>query len=478
MAEILSIIEPSIKKTLDQIVIDNNESLGENNPTPSNFVGNYYPYIVINDFEISETDLYSVNLSSKDFLPTVFIKFKDSTQYFSTKHFPLDGSVINLYIRANNRTDFNDIHINFEIINIQPIGNLMYVISGEMKVPNLYSDICKSFPQQSAFDTLIDISEDLQLGFTSNVDDTSDIMTWLNTFNTNKNFIQEVTKHSYLNVDSWFTSFIDTNYNLNFINVQDCFNKTKKIELSEAYDWRLSDFYGVETEHEKVPLLYTNAKEFSSKTRFIKSYQMFNNTANVYLTNGYKRKIQYFDEINDLYVNPIDFPADTTIEPFPKLNEYSGDSIIFKGRYITKDDNTVEKETINKKTYFEQYEKYKFFGKQNENVHDFYYLAKCQNYQNKEESSKIGMIVDLNGTDNSIYRYKTIYVVIFEYDSKRKSAFIDNQTEQIEGTLDKPILNTFLTDFYVISGIEWIYNNTGTMFQRLHLFKQSSNKPM
>ena len=477
MSEILSLTEPLIKKLLDDIIIDDNEYLGENNPTHSNFVGNYYPHIVINDFEISYSDLYSVNLTSKDFLPTVTIKFKDTSGYFSNKHFPLDGSVINLYIRANNRQDFNDIHINFELINIQPIGNLMYVLSGETKVPNLYTDVCKSYSQQSSFDTLMNVAEDLQLGFSSNVDDTSDIMTWLNTFNNNKKFIEDVTKHSYLDSNSWFTSFIDVHYNLNFINVQSCFN-INTIGISEAYDWRLPDFYGNSVDYEKVPLLYTNAREFSSKTRFIKNYQMFNNTANVYLTNGYKRKIQYLDEVNELYINPTDYPDDVTIEPFPKLNEYQGNNIIFKGRYVTKDDGSFVKETINNKTYFEQYEKYKYFGKQNENVHDYYYIAKCQNYQNKEEISKIGMVIDLNGTDNSIFRYKTIFVAICEYDTQRKSVFIENQPDQTDEKLDTPIINTFLTDFYVISGIEWIYNNGGTLFQRLHLVKQSSNKPM
>ena len=477
MSEILSITEATIRKTLDEISIDDNDYLGENNPTPSNFVGNYYPYIVINDFEISYDDLYSVNLDTRDFLPTVLIKFKDSSGYFSTKHFPLDGSTINLYIRANNRTDFNDIHINFEIINIQPIGNLTYVISGEMKVPNLYTDVCKSYQQKSSFDTLLDISEELQIGFSSNVTDTADIMTWINAFNTNKKFIQHTTSHSYLDENSWFVSFIDTYYNLNFINVQECFKNTEKLELSEVYDWKLPDFYGKDSQYEKLPLLYTNAREFSNKTRFIKSYQMFNNTANVYLSNGYKRKIQYYDEVNDVHINPTDFPEDATIEAFPKLNEYTGDNIIFKGRYILENDSLV-KEKINGKTLFEQYEKYTYLGKQNENVHDFYYIAKTQNYQNLQESSKIGMVIDLNGTDNSIFKYKTIYVVICEYDTQRKAVFIDNQPDQIDEKLDKPIINTFLTDFYVIYGIEWIYNKNGTMFQRLHLFKQSSNKPM
>ena len=48
------------------------------------------------------------------------------------------------------------------------------------------------------------LADELNLGFASNEDDTSDVMNWINAYDTHFKFIQDVTAHVYKDANSFF----------------------------------------------------------------------------------------------------------------------------------------------------------------------------------------------------------------------------------------------------------------------------------
>ena len=76
--------------------------------------------------------------------------------------------------------------------------------SGILRIPNFYAETCKSIKNKSSFEALLDIATDLKLGFVSNDVNLTDKMTWINPWNTNENFIKDIVKHSYKDVDSFY----------------------------------------------------------------------------------------------------------------------------------------------------------------------------------------------------------------------------------------------------------------------------------
>ena len=97
----------------------------------------------------------------------------------------------------------------------------IYTITGSLFIPGLYGDTIKALPKLKSIDALKKIATDLKLGFATNEESTNDEMTWINPNSTVANFIKNITDRAYKNETSFFTSFIDVNYILNFINVDE-----------------------------------------------------------------------------------------------------------------------------------------------------------------------------------------------------------------------------------------------------------------
>lgn len=463
---ILTITKPTLK--LDEISIidrESNASVQLPGVVPSKFVGSNMPFVVINGYEFTMSSLISFNMQVGSFIPTCRLTIGDTYTMFQGKHFPKDGDVISMYIRSKNEAVFKPIRIDFDIIRIDPSyytknteKAILFTIYGQMKIPGLFLEECKSYSSMNSFDVLHQISQDLELGFASNETLTEDIMNWINPYDTSLKFIKDVTSNSYKDEKSFFHSFIDQYYNLNFININGIFSTDTDVIESETYSNILPETVpGLTTDGDKSrsPHVLTNHLYYQGTSKYMVGFKMLNSSGNIFLRNGYKRYSQHFETSSDAYISEF-------VDPF--TTEGSDSQIHLKGRYLVQDEELKYEDILDK------YVKYKYLGKQdsseNGTVHKNYTFSNVLNYQNNEEIFKMGMVVDLSIADLSFYKFQRIPVVIYNYDPIAKNADTDT------GLSSTPEVNDFLSGFYLISDIEYIYKYPDPIRQRLYLIRR------
>lgn len=470
--QILTVTEPTIavdKMAIIDIEKDKNKVV--TSVKPSKFLGSYIPYVMINGHEFNLTSIKTFKLYNTGFMPTLDLSIIDETGMFQNKHFAKDGDVINFYIRANNEKDYKPIRIDFDILHISPGGGsnldnaIVFNINGQMKIPGLQLEESKAYTKNSSFDVLLKLSQELLLGFATNITDTKDKMSWICAYDTNKKFIYDVIANSYRDENSFFEGYIDPYYIFNFININGLFTVKDNVLESELYSTKMPDV-DIDAEENagssKVPLMLTNNAAFQGTSKYLVSYKMNNKSGDVFLKNGYKRYAQYFDSLSDTYSSEF-------VEPFS--TEGSDEQIHLKGRYVFKDGKKdPEPENITDK-----YIRYKFLGKQstgeNGNVHDNYMFSNILNKQNSTAVRKMGMICELPMADMTLFRHQRLPVLIYDYE------MIIKETNEVKenNEIKEPTLNKFLSGYYVIDGIEYSYKYSGPITQKLYLIRREFN---
>lgn len=487
---ILSIIEPDFTKIiLDEISIEDTESEEAKNQTSgdsisykaSSYEGAYIPTIFINSTKFEDPDLIYVKLDLSGKIPTISASFEDRGNKFSINS-PIDGDVISFYLRPPDENNQKPIRIDFNVTSISSnINTRIYNIYGEMKIPNFYREICKSFSDNTSINHLTDICEELGLGLASNETSTDDSMTRICAYDTYEIFIDDLVFTSYKDDDSFFDWYIDPYYFLCFVNIHKQFsiekNKPDMINISSSRPTSISynEDIGIEDSFEGE-LLLTNLNEMSGKNVYIKKYSINNNSGSAWKRNGYKRFAQWMNiekdkiEYQNIYIDPLTTPG------------AENDFILLKGRVS---DGDLYKKQI----------KYKWLGKQcsvvdGGFVHDNFHFSKLLNHQNLEEINKTTLEVEISGMNFYLYKYMRVPVSIYENsqgDSNKarlrgRNEILDEGNENpsdLEGsakiledgsrkdsnlsditqpTTEKDqIKNEFLSGFYVIKNIKYIY---------------------
>ena len=210
----------------------------------------------------------------------------------------------------------------------------------------------------------------------------------------------------------------------------------------------------------------------------ISSYNLHNSSGDVWMNNGYKRKLKYLNlnennnggatgGLEEFLVAPLNTPG--TEE----------NRIPLRGRSDDPD--------------WEFNNKAKYLGKQPseefENVHSNYMYAIASNMGNNDEIEKLYMDVELGAVNWSLYRYQRIPVTIYTQ-STIVSMDMENRDKQLgeneqptnnpegedeEVVYDEPsqmVKNEFLTGWYVISEITYKYNKGAQMVQNVKLLRR------
>ena len=482
---ILTIIEPTIE--LDELEIPDVESGTDNSDgdtmkeKPSKF-STMIPIIRINSYEVQGDRLEMFELDCTSFYPTCRFSFFDRDGLFTARFFPKDGDIIQLYIRSQgDETTFKPIRIDFTVEDIKPLGgggatntSPQLMVEGRMHVPDLFTEKVQ-FQDNTSWNSLSSIAEELKLGYASNVEDTTDQQIWTNPYDTAEKFIQDITSNSYLNDDSFFTAYIDPYYYLTFVDANKFFGQEDDLETSQMFQQNAMDTMGSGDQGDSeftFPNLLSNKLEFQGSARYIAKYQQVNKSGKISKNNGYKRYTQYWDlnakEFISEFVDPI-------------TNDTPGMIPVTKGRTINGEVEGPRENQV----------KFKFLGTQGDNVHDNYYYASIQNFQNLAEINKLGMVLELDTINPAILRYSRIYCLMFEFaqnvkgvltapendenapnDSQRRKATEDNAGS--DPNSQSGVINEYLSGFYVITGIEY-YLTKGPqaggagLKQRLHL---------
>lgn len=450
--KILKVSKPTIAiDQMDMLNTDDANAPIKSDTNKHKVAGAVYPLIQINKHQFDEQEVSSFQLDETGFIPTVRVVVESSDGLFLSKYFPKDGDPMSIWVRSK-MDEFAPIKCDFEITNVNAIPSMdssgdvqRFTVEGVLRVPGMYAEWCKSFGEKTSYEALQAVSKEIGLGFASNETVTNDKMRWLCAFDNYEKFIKDVTSASYKDDESFFTSFVDKYYYLNFVNMNNQFSE--EFNVDEALDMlNFSDDYITRSETQKfqTQLYLCNHRNLKGTGNYIKGYTLLNDAGRKVMDNGYRRFLQHYDPKASKV--PKDKYQSYFIEPLDTKG--TSDKILLKGR--TNED------------YFHKHNKYKWLGIQN-NSHENYMHALVQNWQNYQQVDKMKMRMYLGKCNFNLYRGQRIPVLILnEGNTKRQKATL--QPEQ--GETDQLSYDKFLTGYYMITGMVYTWDSQFPFFQQ------------
>ncbi len=480
---IFAITEPIIQ--LDPMQFQDLDE-NEGGPKLSRENGSWAPHIRINNFNILDTDIVSFTMSCTGFLPTVSFTFIDSKNFFHIDSLPRDGDSINIRISSRQEDTFKDIRIDFDITSIRgtagsnynPAARATYSVSGIMKIPRLMAEECSSYGRGDSFEHLRMIATKLELGFASNVKKCNDDMVRFNPYMSNLNFIQETITHSYIDDNSFQVGSIDPYYYLNFVNLNQVFNAPNEIEETLIHvfgsDFNKSPGNGNELNKIKSKLLLTNHTNLAGSSQYVTSQKIINSANSTSIANGYRRKLQYFE--NNSPENLVSFDnVKALTSDVDKMNDIDEP---LRGRR-----NEPRFEDEIKQKYVGRIDSHPTYG----NLHPNFFYSSVTNRINRNEVDKMKLEITLETVNPGLYRYMKIPVIMFhhEYTANTMNKFAKEFKEQKgfktvgsqygEDLADPENIQTideFLSGYYVIDEISYVYSTNATLYQKLVLLRR------
>lgn len=468
--------EPTIG--VDKIVVPTGER--QNAYTIPDRISYRIPLVVINNTYIDQFSINSFVLDYSGFLPTVTLEFIDSNNKMLSLNSMKDGSLIKIYIGGlGDERYYKPIRQDFVATDIKRIGggkqnmgdSIQYRVSGKLNVPIGYRKESWSNFQCTSQQELFNLSVYTGLGFATNFDiGTNDVMKWQNTPNTNYfDFMRDITSHACYSPNTFFTSFIDQFYVLNFVECHSLLShggdKTdvsamiygnvqyNEDTISEDKSVDMAFKYGEDDTNENKPgtrfnnpiqkqtyYYISNHECFNGWTNFIEEYVELSNGS--YATSdGYRRNIGYSDSnpgnwgMNSVKfsIPPIDnLRRDADTQKIQSLNGESTDGKITSDAYIpinivhlnneqyTKEDGGINNGGAGGVDDLSETESYTFYGNvDTTNTHKLYYFAKEQNEFQMNCMKRCGLRVKLQNYNPSITKFSRIWVDIYD---KNKSS--------------------------------------------------------
>lgn len=478
----IQIDEPTIKP--HKIVIPNKEKGEEQIKKEYNsFYGDesafysYLPLIEINKgFRVLQSNIINFKLNFTKFMPTLDLRIADPNAELKSKYYPTDGSIISIFISPyGNDSYYKCIRLDFIITMVSEVSSIRgsvisesvseFILRGELNVPELFYNR-NSYECGTSWESLRSISKQIGLGFVSNINNTNDSQLWLNGYKSIRSFIENISLHSYLDNESFFVSFIDSYYNLNFIEVSRLYSQFQENEKCWCYN---TTFYGEDNSEEmskndtinedeevlnewvgrrhKWWYELNNSRYLSAWTLYFDNYSEKNNSTST-LYDGYAKYIQSWD-----------WDKREKVEERISVINHNTDGMLplNKGKLVNGEPTELSKNMIS----------WEYLGETNEHMHNSYYLAEANNTLNISDMDKFGLVVDLPCINPSIVRYSRIKVIVFEKNDlaqmgltenpkmRSDSSFIKNNGEQIE-LVNYPELQSDTTPRFDLSTDEGI----------------------
>ncbi len=455
VSDIITIIDPSIDIQAQKLTDTDTSSLSDDDAQIKKLAGVMAPSIQINDATFEGHDIISMNVAINGFLPVIGLTISDNSGLFTSATYPKDGDVLMLFMNSTNR-DFKPIRIDFKIIDVKSCENedndvnmlrKTHRIDGIMNIPGLHNEGFESFKNLNSVDTLKTICNTLKIGFACNVKSTNDLMTRIRSAQTYASFIREILEYTYLNDKSFFTAFIDQYYFLNLIELNSRFVIDKEVDQSTITRITVGNFgkNSKDVNSINMPMCLTNHPNMADTPQFINSMNPFNNTGDVWLDNGYRTNVQFYDKDNqekkEYFIETLNTDGSQNMK-------------ILKGG--DNEDHTT-------------FQKYKFVGsQQNSNVHEKYMDSIVNNKLNVDEITKMGIDVVIQTLNPNLYRYQVLPVVLFMFDAQMKQIATKYPKEaSYDATVD-----TELSGYYVVSEINYFYNKHNKYSMSVRLLRR------
>jgi len=387
------------------------------------------PLIYFNDVQIDQVDNFV--LSSFGFLPTVRFDFVDTYSYFDNLRFPDDDARLKVFLRGDDPI-LRPIFCEFKILKFIKIGQKEYSVEGMLNVNFLYVTKIQSFSNLSSYDVFKEVARLSKLGFSSNISQTDDNMTWINPGNRVIDFLKEdVLNRSYRSDSSFMWGFVDFYYNLNLIDIQEQydFDISEQKGITTATFNKIIEDLGGSKQIGTTPLFLTNDRSASKSPLFFEEYKLFNSSTFRSIQKGYSNQITYYSHNEKSFLI------------------FDIDSINDENKLILKsEDDDFLKENIS----------FNWMGKLiEENAHENYLYSKIHNDFNLSEMQKIGLEVVMPNLNYNLYKFMKINV---------------NFTNQGIPMVN-PTFNKKLSGEYIIIDIK-ITLQDGVMKQKLMLVRR------
>lgn len=464
--DILQIFEPTMKlDVLSQIEFgagldDSERSLGGKNQISA--VGILYPLVKINNQPLNQNMIkFSLDLNGK--IPKIFITYSPPpTGVFVSSSYPKDGDIASLYL-SSGLQDYKPIRADFLITSIESMPSSfihssdagfgehqIFNISGEMRIPKLYTPFSASFGKSASIDVLKKIAKELDLGFCTNIGSTEDIMNWISPYDTYYDFIDNIVNSSWINENTAFDWWIDIYYNLNFVNIIEQVNlpyNIYKIKIFPNSDLGNNDvsFYQQEAGVQTVDLILSNDRTLTNQPVHIDGFTLISNAGEINLDSGYNQILQFFDpwDSNDNFVS---WNIEAPFKPIEKTH-----SIGMRGRFG---------EELYKKE-----DRYNYIGISNLNpadnnsIHVNYYHSKVQNPFYRSQLNKFILRIEIDSMILfSLYKGMNIPIHIYSApNSSGQRLAIIQYDEYIKNPGSGSVFDKFLSGNYMILGYEVIW---------------------
>lgn len=410
---------------------------------------NYVPFLALSKLNanvdsvtIDPKDVSYVKLHNSKFLPEIELSCFDSKGVFFTDFYPYDhDTLLSIFVKSNSESTM-PIRMDFRVTEFETSrsqGNtytLKYLIKGILDVDELHFTRYESRKGKS-YDILKKLSEELKLGFATNVQGSDDEMIWINPSETYINYISNITKYSFINEKSFIWTFIDFFYNLNYVDINKEMNEFNKTEEGTQ-----TNPATVKNDEESTANLYlTNKPAFNTTNRYIAKFNLVNKSFGVNLEKSYRFKATWFNKGENKNYRQFLVDIESEGKPIKPLYDY---------------ESNIYNENIN-----DEY----FIGKLDiNNVHKNYALAKVTNQFNLENIGKLKMIVILNQINFDIKRFQNLKVEIYNINDMLS-----------ERSADKPAtenINEKLSGYWLVTGINYLYRKSGGVEQEVTLMRR------
>lgn len=462
----------------------------ENRDVNEKNLGFYVPFITINGYSVTKY-LKKFHLNLDGFLPVIRFTFFAKESVFISVNYPKDGDIVSVYMRSPGdfykpmRMDFNILSVNSEPTSrLDPDGrdpegrgqNLKFTILGECRIPGLYTSRIKSFRNLTSLECLLEVSQDLNLGFATNDNSLNDQMTWICPSYSYYDFIQEVSVRSYKDDEvSFYDCWIDAYYNLNFVNLGAQFAYSGIPQQNAVFlpgyvqgGYQASNrFPGTpDPDPVEIPLVLTNVTGYGVVPYFISGYTLTSRSGSNTNKMGYVNRIGFYDERSDEKM-PSNKYVEYDIES--QTPESFGDGVVLqKGR--ARENNYKEElrvewmGVLNRKI------------SESDGVHPNFIHAKFQNLININDATKMTLVVELETYFPGIYRGQVLPVQIFVTESGVRQQNVGDQSNRSSNTVAEPVIDNFLSGNYVVMGMSVYWSDMGgRMRQSLTLAKRVWN---
>lgn len=430
------------------------------------------PVIFINGYFL-ENYLLDFNLDLNQILPTISFKFYTGNSSFININYPKDGDIASIYIRANVpgykpiRMDFNILSVDSNLSTTSEGDMITFLILGECRIPGFYTEVCRAYRNKTSYQTLLQVSQELNLGFATNDPNMEDQMTWICPNISYYNFIKEVTVSSYKNDRSFYAAWVDLYYNLNFVNINNQLEAEDIVQMVKAVPGSATGkaddalFPGIELLPADIPLLVTNQPQLFGYPFFIKAYTLLSEAGNKTNNMGYIQEVQLYNENSQYENSPTEKYVRYTVEPTTTEN-IQENMVLQRGR-------PSEKEYL--KEVRKKWMGILFSGKEGQ-VHPNYLQARVQNPLNLSDVTKFTLQVETGAYYPGFYRGQAIPVAIYVTDSGPRmdnTGKSNNQQAQGQRGIVK---DEFLSGQYVLMGFSICWSRSKGFYQILNLCKR------